>query len=146
MLKNKLQEDLHQALKEKNDMKVSVLRMIISEVKNKEIDLHGDADDSVVLSCIQKQKKQLEDTMPLFEKASRTDLVTNYQAQVDILALYLPQQLAPEELRAQLETFINDSSVKDLPEMAVVGRAIGKFKDVADADTIRSMVLELRAA
>jgi uncharacterized protein len=145
MLKNKLQDDLHQALKEKNDMKVSVLRMVISEVKNKEIDLHGDADDGVIRSCIQKQKKQLEDTIPLFEKAGRNDLATNYQAQVEILSSYLPQQLAPEELRVQLESFINSSDLKALPEVAIIGRAIGAFKDVADANTVRSMVLELRA-
>ncbi|KXK07341.1 MAG: Yqey-like protein [Microgenomates bacterium OLB22] len=118
--------------------------MILAEVKNREIDLHQDADDALILSCMQKQKKQLEDTLPLFEQGGRTDLVNAYQDQMAVLSDYLPKQLGVEELREQLSLFLAAPEMLSLPEVAVIGRAIGRFKDVADTTTIKELVEALR--
>lgn len=87
---NKLQSDLKESLKSKQAEKLSVLRLLVSEIRNRKID-QGDTilQDENVRSLIQKQIKQRKDSIAKYESAGRNDLVAKEQNEVEILSSYI---------------------------------------------------------
>jgi len=108
-LKATIHQDMIQALKDHDTVTLSVLRLVISAIKNSEIDKNGsDLSDAEVIALMQKQVKQRKEAIELYAKGNRTDLADNEEKEMQILNKYLPSQLAEEEINQIITKTIAD--------------------------------------
>jgi uncharacterized protein len=106
MLRQKLQEDQIHALKSGEKQKLEVLRYILAQIKNKEIDTRTELNDEEVVSLIRKQVKEMKESIDAFQKGGRNDLAADTQAKLDIAAVYLPAEMSDEDLKKEIENII----------------------------------------
>lgn len=134
-LKEKLQEDLKSSMKNKDQVRKSVVTLVRAAIKQYEVDNREELDDEGVMNIISKQLKQRNDSLAEFEKAGREDLIEETKSEIQVLKEYLPQQLSDEELeKIVLETIseVGATSMKDMGKIMgtikpkVAGRADGR--------------------
>ena len=116
MLLDKINEDLKDAMRGKDALTLSVIRMLKGEKQKKKIS-KGNIDDDDIIAIISKQIKMRKDAIEQFSKANRQDLVTQNEQEIDILTKYLPEQLDESEVIKIIdEAFakINPTSNKDI--------------------------------
>ncbi len=141
MLRKKLTEDQIQALKSHQQEKLSVLRYILAQIKNKEIEKNppagGELNDEEVTIVLRKIAKELNESIEAFKKGNRPDLITDYQKQLDIVTPYLPKEISDAELKKEIEKVISDNqeAFKNKPK-TIIGIAVGKLKTKADPSRI----------
>ena len=97
-LKDKLMDDLKQSMKNKEQIRKSVVILIRSAIKQKEVDERVEVSEEDVLAIISKQMKQRKDALEEFKKAQREDLILQTEQEIEILTQYLPKQLTDDEL------------------------------------------------
>src|SRR5690606_41965222 len=127
----RLQEDLKDAMRGKEQVRLRTIRSLRAALLEKEIELRTEEEtaltDEVALSVVQKQAKKRRDSIEQYQAARRADLAAQEQAELEILEAYLPAQASDEEIRAVIRDVIGctgASSVADLGK--VVGAAIGR--------------------
>lgn len=116
-MEEKLHEDLIKAMKEKDKETLNVLRSVKAAIQLEVINNKRTCCDDLILDVISKQIKMRKDSISEFTKASRQDLVDEYQKEIDILKKYLPEQLTEDELNKIIDDVfkkVNPSSIKDL--------------------------------
>ena len=97
-LKQRIAEDLKQAMKARDAAALSALRLLKSAITNREIELGSDIDDSELLRLVEKQLKQRRESAKIYRQAGRSELAEKEEKEASVLQSYLPAQLAPEEL------------------------------------------------
>lgn len=122
-LKDQLVDDMKQAMKSKDTVKLGVIRFLRSEIKNFEID-NGEQDDKGVIKIITSQTKKIRDALTDFRSAGRDDLVSEEEAKVAILESYLPQQMSDEDLREIVSKIVDETEAR---EGALGYKNIGKL-------------------
>lgn len=143
-LKEKLNEDLKQAMRDKEVVKRDSIRAINTMIKQIEVDERRVLDDTEVIKLVQRGIKQREEAISQYRAASRDDLVQKEQEQVDVFMLYLPKQLSNEELENGMKEIISEVGATSLKDMGkVMGVASKKFAGVADGKRINEMVKKL---
>ena len=143
-LKEKLNEDLKQAMRDKEVVKRDSIRAINTMIKQVEVDERRVLDDVEVIKLVQRGIKQREEAISQYSAASRDDLVQKEQEQVDVFMLYLPKQLSDEELENGMKEIISEVGATSLKDMGkVMGAASKKFAGVADGKRINEMVKKL---
>ncbi|AXK48930.1 glutamyl-tRNA amidotransferase [Aliarcobacter trophiarum LMG 25534] len=145
-LKDKLNEDLKQAMRDKEVVKRDSIRAINTMIKQIEVDERRELDDSEIIKLVQRGIKQREEAISQYSAAGRTDLVEKEQSQIDIFVQYLPKQLSNDELEKGMQEIISEvgaTSIKDMGK--VMGAASKKFAGVADGKRINEMVKKLLA-
>lgn len=143
-LKEKLNEDLKQAMRDKEVVKRDSIRAINTMIKQVEVDERRVLDDAEVIKLIQRGIKQREEAISQYSAAGREDLVQKEQEQVDVFMQYLPQQLSDEELESGMKEIIAEVEATSLKDMGkVMGSASKKFAGVADGKRINEMVKKL---
>ena len=143
-LKEKLNEDLKQAMRDKEVVKRDSIRAINTMIKQIEVDERRVLDDAEVIKLVQRGIKQREEAISQYRAASRDDLVQKEQEQVDVFMLYLPKQLSNEELENGMKEIIGEVGATSLKDMGkVMGVASKKFAGVADGKRINEMVKKL---
>lgn len=116
-MKEKLQKDLIDAMKNHDKKKIDVIKLVKASIQNEEINLKKELNDEDVLSIINKQVKMRSDAIKDFEKANRQDLIDSYNEEITILSEYLPKSLSDEEaLKIIEEAFelVNPTSSSDM--------------------------------
>ena len=108
-LKDKITEDMKNAMRAKDAERLGTIRLLLAAVKQKEVDERITADDTAVLSIIEKLIKQRNDSIQQFDKAGRTDLADKERAEKSVLVAYLPQQLSEAELAAEIAAAVTES-------------------------------------
>ena len=98
-LSERLNDDMKQAMKSQDKFKLTTIRMIRASIKNLEIDLKRPLEDTEVLDILSREIKQRKDSLQEFEKAGRDDLAKDVAAEIEIISVYLPQQLTEEEIK-----------------------------------------------
>ena len=98
-LKDRLTDDLKEAMKNKEQVRKSVVTLIRAGIKQCEVDTRQELTDEDIISLISKQLKQRKDALVDFEKANRTDLIEQTNQEIAILENYLPEQLDDVELK-----------------------------------------------
>lgn len=140
-LKEQLMEDMKNAMRAHETLKLDVVRMIRSEVKNFEID-NGEADDEKVQKIIKTMLKQQKDALVDFETAARQDLIDETKAKIEIFASYLPTELSDEELEKVVKEVIANATNKDFgPLMGQVMRQVGNRADGSRVTTMLKKAL-----
>lgn len=143
-IKAKISSDLKVAMKEKNVKKRDALRLLMSAFKQIEVDQRVELSDDDVITIVQKQIKQRNDSIEQFEKASRDDLIAKEKEEIDIFIEYLPKQLSDDELKNAIKTIVEKigaSSVKELGK--VMGIASKELKGIADGKRISLTAKEM---
>lgn len=140
-LAERLLQDMKMAMKDKDQERLSVIRMIRSSIKNLEIETRQELDDEQILCVIQRLLKQANDSLQEFEKAGREDLAQKARSEIAVLQSYLPAQLSDEELRQLVEETIAEVGATSRKEMGRVMKSIiPKVKGRADNRRVHDMV------
>lgn len=143
-LKEKLNEDLKQAMRDKEVVKRDSIRAINTMIKQIEVDERRVLDDAEVIKLVQRGIKQREEAISQYSAAKRDDLVEKEQSQIDVFMIYLPKQLNDEELEAGMKDIIQEVKAESIKDMGkVMGAASKKFAGVADGKRINEMVKKL---
>ena len=124
-LREQLNEDIKTAMKAREQDKLAALRLLLSEVKRREVDERITLDDAGVVAVVEKMLKQRKDSISQFEKAARQDLVDKEKFEVGVLEGYLPQQLTQAEVDAIVADAIATSGAKSPADM---GKVMGLVK------------------
>ncbi len=143
MITQKIQEDLKTAQLDRDEVKVSTLRLLLSEINNAKIAKGGDLSAEDLMSVVQKEAKKRREAALGFRSGSREEQAQKEEAELKILEGYLPLQLSDEELtQIVLETIteVGASSLQDMGK--VIGAVMGKVKGQADGARISSIVKE----
>ncbi|WP_456436808.1 GatB/YqeY domain-containing protein [Desulfurobacterium sp.] len=143
-LKERLIKDMKEAMKARDKVKLSTIRMINSLIKNAEIDKRGELTDEEIVSLLQKYAKQRRESIELYEKGGRRDLVEKEKAELAIVESYLPEQMSEDEIRRIVEEAIagtGASSPKDLGKVMKV--VMPKVKGKADGSVVNRIAREL---
>jgi len=144
-LKDRLTQDMQAALKAGDKARLSVLRMALAGVKQREVDTRRALDDAGVTTVIERMIKQGRDSLAQFREGGRADLVAKEEAELAVLQTYLPKQLDGEELEALIAEAIETakaSSAKDLGKVIAVikTKAAGRVDMGTIAARVRSML------
>ena len=140
-LKEKLQEEMKVALKNKSQPKLSVIRLVKAAITNLEIDRGHELDDSEVIEVLAKEAKQRKDAIIEYEKAGRNDIVESLKMELQILQEYLPAQLSEEELKAIVQEIIDSVGATSKKDMGKVMAALmPKVKGRADGKVVNQLV------
>ncbi|MFC1480320.1 GatB/YqeY domain-containing protein [Candidatus Omnitrophota bacterium] len=144
MLEKEIPEALKSALKNGQKLRVSVFRMLISEINNKKIaDRIKQLDDEKVIGLIQKTVRQHKESIEKFKQGNREDLVSKETEEMSILEEYLPEQISGEELARIVSESIEKTGASSQKDMgAVMGEVMNRVKGRADGKVISRMVKE----
>ena len=143
MLIEKIEIDLKNALKSRDKIKVSTLRLLKSAIGYLAIERKEDLKDDDVISVIKKQVKQRKDSIEGFKKGNREDLAQKEEVELKILKAYLPEEITPEALSAIIDEAINETGANTPKDMGMVMKAVmAKTKHSADGKVVSSIVNE----
>ncbi|HVX40175.1 MAG TPA: GatB/YqeY domain-containing protein [Gemmatimonadaceae bacterium] len=139
----RLQDDLNAARKSHDKPRVLLLGTIISDVKNREIELKRDITDEDAVDVLRRGIKRRRESIEMYEKGGRTDLAATEKAEVEMLSAYLPAGASEVEIRAAVVAAI-DAGANNVG--AVMGKVMAQFKGRAEGGTINTIVREELAA
>jgi len=146
---DRLNDDLKEAMRNRDKVRLRTLRSLRSALKNKEIDQRESGVETVLseqdqLSVLRKQVNQRKDSIEQYENAGRDDLVQQEQEELDVLNEYMPAQMSDEELEETLRDIIEEVGAESMADMgAVMGPAMGKLKGRVDGSRVQEMVQSL---
>src|SRR5574341_349340 len=123
-LHDRLTEDLKQAMKSRDQLRMDVIRMIKAAVLNKEVELKKDLDDAEMSRVMTTMIKQRRESVEQFEKGNRAELAAKERQEITIIEAYLPQVLSPEQLAGVVEAVIRDTGATSPKDMGVVMKAV----------------------
>ena len=130
-MREKITQDLKQAMKAGERAKVDALRLINAALKDKDIEARGagkSLSEEDILALLQKMIKSRQESVEIYEKANRNELADKEKVEIAVISAYLPQQLTEAEVAEAVKTAIADvgaSSIKDMGK--VVAALKGKF-------------------
>ncbi|WP_312093248.1 GatB/YqeY domain-containing protein [Niallia sp.] len=140
-LLERLNNDMKQAMKNKEKDKLVVIRMIKAAIQNESIKLGRDLSEEDELSVLSREVKQRKDSLHEFEKAGREDLVDKVRAELKHVEIYMPEQLSEEELAEIVKQAITESGATSKKEMGKVMAALmPKVKGKADGSLVNKLV------
>ena len=143
MLKDKIQQDMKDALKSGKSQKRSLLGMAISSIKNKEIEKRGELTDEEIVSVIASEVKKRRDSVEQYQKGGRADLAEQEKKEAEILMAYMPEQMSEDEVRSEVKKAVAQTGAKDIKEMGkVIGAVMAKVKGKADGQLVSRLVKE----
>ena len=146
-LRSRLDEDLKQAMRDKNVARRDVLRYLRSEIHNQEIASQKALDDEGIQAVLVKQAQQRRDSIEAFRQAGRSDLVDNEEVGLSIVMEYLPQQMTAEEIRELALTVLKNVGAAGPADMGkVMGPLVRQTRGRADGRQVSDAVREILAS
>jgi uncharacterized protein YqeY len=146
-LKTRLAEDYKTALRAGDKLKVSVVRLLMALIKNREVEKRAALTDDEILQAVTSSCKQRQEAILQYRQGGRQDLVDKETAELAILQTYLPAPLGPEELRALVQTAIREAQATSPKEMGkVMTLLMPQVTGRADGKAVSALVRELLAA
>jgi uncharacterized protein YqeY len=142
-LEERLVEEMKEAMKANDKLRLSIIRMIRSSVKNKEIELRKPLDDEAVQKVIQGMVRKGEESLEQFKLGGRMDLVEKESQEIEILKSYLPQALTQEEMIKIVDEAIQEVEATSLKDLGKVMKSVmPKLQGKADGKLINQLVKE----
>ncbi|HHK6002642.1 TPA: GatB/YqeY domain-containing protein [Neisseria subflava] len=124
-LKTQLTEDMKTAMRAKDQVSLSTIRLINAAIKQFEVDERTEADDAKVISILTKMVKQRKDSAKIYTEAGRQDLADKENAEIEILNRYLPQMMSAEEIKTVVDAAIAETGASGMADM---GKVMGVLK------------------
>ncbi|HVL89173.1 MAG TPA: GatB/YqeY domain-containing protein [Actinomycetota bacterium] len=141
MLRDRIGEDLKDAMKARDQVRVATLRMLIAAVKNAQVEKMHELDDDEVIEVATREAKRRKESIEAFRSGGRDDLVTKEEAELAVLQQYLPEQLGDDELAALVDDAIAETGATGPKEMGAVMKALmPKVRGRADGAAVSAMV------
>ncbi|MDD2646667.1 MAG: GatB/YqeY domain-containing protein [Patescibacteria group bacterium] len=142
----KILEDLKQAMIKKDEIKVSALRMLKASLQNLEIELKAkkkELTDELTIEIVSCETKRRKESIEAFDKGGRQDLAQKEKKELEILSVYLPEQLSEEKLRVIIQSKIKELSAAGPQDFGKVMGAVSKeTKGKADGNKVSALVKE----
>ena len=146
-LREKLSDDLRRAMRNRDRVRCSVIRLLMAAVKNAEIARQTTLDDSGILGVIAKEVRQRQESINAYRQGNRADLVAQEESELAVLNEYLPRQMSREEVIAAAGEIIREVGAKGLGDKGkVMPKIIAQLKGRADGREINAIVSELLAS
>ncbi|OOR60661.1 hypothetical protein BGP34_01770 [Bacillus mycoides] len=143
-LLGRLNDDMKQAMKNKQKEKLTVIRMVKAALQNEGIKLQHTLTEEEELTVLAREVKQYKDSLLEFKKAGREDLVDKLQSEIQILSAYLPEQLTEEELADIIKQVISEVGATSKADMGKVMTAVmPKVKGKTDGSLVNKLVIQL---
>ncbi|HEY4668142.1 MAG TPA: GatB/YqeY domain-containing protein [Tepidiformaceae bacterium] len=143
-LKERIQSDLNDAVRARDDIRKGALRMLTAAVRNAEIEARGELAEDALLAVVQKQAKQRRESIAEFRKGGREDLATKEESELHVLEGYLPQQAERSEIEAEARKVIAETGAAGPRDIGrVMPPLVQKFAGRADGRQINEVVREL---
>ncbi len=143
-LREKIPQDLKDALRSKKALELTVLRMLQSSIRNKEIEKNKkELSDEEVIEVVGSEIKKRKEASAEFEKVNRQDAADKEKAEIEILMKYMPRQLTEDEIRAEVKKAITGADAKGTKDLGKVMKIIiPAVKGKADGSTVTKIVKE----
>ncbi|MBD3281829.1 GatB/YqeY domain-containing protein [Candidatus Uhrbacteria bacterium] len=143
-IKSDLKQELVTAMKAKDEFSTSILRMLNSSIKNKEIDLGHELSDDEVMSDIKTMVKQGKDALADFQAAGRDDLAEKQQKELAFLERFLPEQMSDERIEELVREAIAQTGASGPSDMGkVMGAVMKQAGGAADGNRVREIVQKI---
>jgi uncharacterized protein YqeY len=148
MLRDDINNALKDAMKARDERRVSTLRLVNSTLKNADIEARGQSKpplvDEEVLSVLQKMIKQRQESVALYEQGGRAELAQQERDEIAIIAAYLPKQLSEAEARAAIAQAIKDTGAASMKDMGkVIGALKARYAGQMDFGKVSPLVKEM---
>lgn len=141
---DKLSAELLVAMKNRDNVRTSTLRMVISAMRNKEIEIKKSLTDSDALSVLQAEAKRRKESIEGYTNANRADLAAKEEAELAILKAYLPEAMSEAELKSIVQAAIQSSGAKGPQDMGrVMSVVMPQLKGRADGKQAQQVVQQL---
>lgn len=142
-MREKIMNDIKEAMKSQDKEKLSVLRMVKGAIQLEEINKKQELDDNDIIAVIAKQIKTRKESIIEFEKGNRSDLTEKTQSEIKILDEYMPEQLSEEEINSVIDEAIAQVLPQAPSDMGkVMGIVTPKLKGRADMSLVSKLVKE----
>ena len=143
-IKTQLNDSMKDAMKSGDEVRKRTVRMVLAAVKQAEVDKRIELDDMAVMNLIQKEMKNRREAMEEAKKANRADLVEANEAEIKVLEVFLPKAMPAEELRALVQSAIDETGASTPADMGKVMKAVmPKVAGRAPNDIVSATVREL---
>ena len=139
-LKARITEDMKSAMRAKEAARLSAIRLLLSAMKQREVDERIELTDADVMGIIEKMIRQRRESIVQYEKGERADLADAEKFEVGVLSAYLPQQMSESDVAAAVDAALVETGAKAMPDMGKV-MAILKPKLAGRADMARVSAL-----
>jgi uncharacterized protein len=145
VLRDDIDTALKEAMKARNERAVSTLRMVNSTLKNADIEARGAGKpalgDAEVIAALQKMVKQRQESVELYKKGGRDDLVKQEEEEIAIISAYLPKQMSDAEMTAAIDAAIAETGAASMKDMGkVIGALRGKHAGQMDMGKASGLV------
>ena len=142
-LLDKIQQDLKQTQLAKDELGLSTLRMLLSEIYNAKIQKGNELSDQDIISVVQKEAKKRKEAALGFRQGSREEAALKEEAELKVLETYLPKQLSDEELIGIVQQVITETGANTIVDMGkVIGAVMGKVSGQVDGSRVSNLVKE----
>src|SRR5882762_8348018 len=137
MLRDDINNAVKDAMRAKDERKLSTLRMVNSTIKNADIDARGQGkpplSDADLLGVLQKMIKQRQESVELYDKGGRAELADQERAEIAVISAYLPQQMSDDEMKAAIAAAVTETGAAGMKDMGkVIGVLRGKYAGQMD--------------
>ncbi|MGI6767362.1 MAG: GatB/YqeY domain-containing protein [Lentihominibacter sp.] len=145
-LKERLDADFKEAMKNKEKVRKDTINFVRAAIKQYEVDNREEIDDAGITAILAKQVKMRKDALADFESAGRTDLLNDYNKEIEVLNGYLPRQLTDDEIMCIVRETAGDMGIEAGSGRASMGKlmgpVMGKVKGVADGNNVKNAVMK----
>lgn len=146
-LKEQLMADFKEAMKSHDETAKNTINLARAAIKQYEVDNREELDDAGIIAILSKQVKMRKDALADFETAGRTDLIDAYNAEIEILNRYLPEQLSRDKIMEIVKETAASLGIEGGKQNMgkLMGPVMGKVKGLADGGLVKDVVMEFLA-
>jgi uncharacterized protein YqeY len=140
-LKDQITDDMKSAMRARETERLGTIRLLLAAIKQREVDERVTLDDAAITAVIDKMIKQRKDSISQFQTAGRDDLVAKEQAELVVLAAYMPEQLSDEAINAEIQAAVAATGAAGPQDMGkVMGVLKPKLAGRADMTAVSGLV------
>jgi uncharacterized protein YqeY len=143
-IKEQIMNDMKHYMKEKNEIALNAIRLLRADIKNAEIDKQKELTDEEVMQIVSSSIKKRKESIEMYKKGARQDLVDKEMAEIKVIEKYLPEQLNDDDIRQIILETINEEEEKNKRNFGIImKKVIGKIKNRAEGSKINKLVKEI---
>ncbi len=140
-LKDRITEDMKAAMRARDAVRLTTIRMLLAACKQREVDERVELDDAGVIGLVDKLIKQRRDSIAAFEQGGRPDLVAKESAEIEVLRVYLPQRLSTADIAQAVTALVAELGASGAGDMGkVMAAAKARFAGKADMAAVSAAV------
>ena len=140
-LKQRIMDDMKSCMREGDKQTLGTIRLILSAIKQQEVDSRKELEDGDVLAILDKMAKQRRESIEQFEKAGRDDLASKEKDELKVIQTYLPAQLSDEEIASIIDEAIQTTGAESMKDMGkIMGIIKPKMQGRADMSAVSALI------